>query len=186
MKKLWITSDTHFGSNRTLELFKRPFKSVDEMDKVIIENWNRVVSEGDTVLHIGDFGNYEVAKSLNGTVVLVFGNNELLDYESDKGLLDKRLQDSSIRIGAIKRPYFFRYKNMTIGASHKPIDAKKMYEEGKCDFIVFGHIHKLQMVKEFGLNVSMDCHNFAPVSIDEAIFYKNAIENHYDEDVFVR
>ena len=57
MSKIWFTSDTHFSSERTLELSKRPFKSVEEMDKILIENWNSVVGQNDTVYHIGDFGN---------------------------------------------------------------------------------------------------------------------------------
>ena len=36
MSKIWFTSDTHFSSERTLELSKRPFKSVEEMDKILI------------------------------------------------------------------------------------------------------------------------------------------------------
>lgn len=30
-------------------------KDVEEMNEKLIENWNRVVSEGDTVFHLGDF-----------------------------------------------------------------------------------------------------------------------------------
>ena len=33
MNKIWFTSYTHFGSERTLQLSKRSFKSVKEMDK---------------------------------------------------------------------------------------------------------------------------------------------------------
>ena len=49
---------------------------------------------------------------------------------------------------------------------------------------MFGHIHKLQMVKKNGLNVGVDCHNFKPISLEEVLWYKNAIENHYDINVF--
>ena len=47
MSKIWFTSDTHFSSERTLELSKRPFRSVEEMDKILIENWNSVVGENE-------------------------------------------------------------------------------------------------------------------------------------------
>lgn len=30
--RIWFTSDTHFGSERTLRLSKRPFNSVEEMN----------------------------------------------------------------------------------------------------------------------------------------------------------
>ncbi len=51
-------------------------------------------------------------------------------------------------------------------------------------FYLFGHIHKLQMVKQNGLNVGVDCHSFTPIDIDTVLFYKNAIEKHYDINVF--
>ena len=41
----FFTSDQHFGSERTLELSKRPFKSTDEMDQVIIDRFNSKVKK---------------------------------------------------------------------------------------------------------------------------------------------
>lgn len=40
-------------------------------------------------------------------------------------------------------------------------------------------------VKRNALNVGVDCHNFRPISIETVEFYRNAIENHYDEEVFM-
>ena len=48
-----MISDTHFGDERILRYENRPFSSVEEMDKAIIENWNQVVGEEDTVFHLG-------------------------------------------------------------------------------------------------------------------------------------
>ena len=42
-KNIFYTSDTHFGSERALNLSKRPFNTVEEMDWKLIENWNKVV-----------------------------------------------------------------------------------------------------------------------------------------------
>ena len=61
---------------------------------------------------------------------------------------------------------------------HEPIKAKKM------DFVLFGHIHEKQKVKKFGLNVGVDCHNFCPISLDDVLWYKNAIKLYYDDNVF--
>ena len=81
---IWFTSDTHFGSQGTLKLSKRPFESVEEMDKAMIENWNEVVDKNDIIFHLGDFGNYEVVNKLNGNIVLILGNYEEIDKENGK------------------------------------------------------------------------------------------------------
>ena len=41
------------------------------------------------------------------------------------------------------------------------------------------------MIKRFGLNVGIDCHNFKPIDLDTVLFYDNALKNFYDEEVFV-
>jgi len=51
----FFTSDTHFDDEFAIQYFNRPFKSVDEMNVVIVEKWNSVVTENDTVYHLGDF-----------------------------------------------------------------------------------------------------------------------------------
>lgn len=65
-----------------------------------------------------------------------------------------------------------------INICHKPTDKKDNI------FNLFGHIHGRQMVKEFGLDVGVDAHNYKSISID-VYFYKTAIEKHYDRDVFI-
>ena len=62
--------------------------------------------------------------------------------------------------------------------THKPEDCNKDR------FNLFGHIHGLQKVKRYGLNVGVDCHYFKPINLEEVLWWKNAIENYYDNNVF--
>jgi calcineurin-like phosphoesterase family protein len=173
--KVWFTADTHFGHQRTLELSKRPFKTVEEMDNAIIENWNSIVAKNDTVYHLGDFGDYKVREKLNGNIYLVLGNYERSDLDKGMVTLDDLLDlfksvYKQIDIAKINNQYY----QMVHEPTHRVNDKFKL----------FGHIHKLQMVKRNALNVGVDCHNFTPISIETVEFYRNAIENHYDEEVF--
>ena len=61
------------------------------------------------------------------------------------------------------------------------VDEEKI-DETNINF--FGHIHKLCMIKQYGLNVGVDCHNFYPIDLETVLFYHNAILNHYDIEVF--
>lgn len=175
MNNIYFTSDTHFGSERTLTLSKRPFSSISEMDEQMIKNWNSKVDTEDIVYHLGDFGNYEVAKRLNGKIILILGNYEITDIQNGK-ITRKELENIFYEV----------YDNLTLSCG---LD-KSLYlvhEPTKCDknmFNLFGHIHGRQMVKRFGLDVGVDCHHFYPISKDDVSFYKNAILNHYDENVF--
>ena len=55
MMQTFFTSDTHFDDPYSIEYFQRPFESVDEMNRLMVEKWNSVITENDTVYHLGDF-----------------------------------------------------------------------------------------------------------------------------------
>jgi len=78
---LFFTADTHFGDHRTLNIHRRPFASVAEMDEALVAGWNAVVGPADEVWHLGDVARRaaDVAgllARLNGTKHLVRGNND--------------------------------------------------------------------------------------------------------------
>ena len=78
---VYFTSDTHFGDHRTLNIHKRPFASVAEMDERMITAWNEAVGEDDEVWHLGDFARKlsdvpRLLEVLNGRKHLVLGNND--------------------------------------------------------------------------------------------------------------
>jgi calcineurin-like phosphoesterase family protein len=78
---IFFTSDTHFGDHRTLNIHKRPFRSVAEMDEVMIAAWNDAVGEGDEVWHLGDFARKladvpTLLSRLAGRKHLIRGNND--------------------------------------------------------------------------------------------------------------
>ena len=70
MCKIFFSADTHFGSQRTLELSKRPFKNVETMNEEIVRLWNEIIGPNDKVYHLGDFGDYNFVKRLNGNISL--------------------------------------------------------------------------------------------------------------------
>jgi len=169
---IFFTADTHFGQERTLELSKRPFKDVDHMNDAMINRWNKTVKDEDVVYHLGDFGDIEIAEQLYGNIVLIKGN-----YETDGDMSDSELKKyfSDVRDDMVVR---IPGLNPVIKLVHEPL---KMDDKV---FNLFGHIHKLQMVKRKGLNVGTDCHNFTPIDVETVEFYRNAIDNFYDDNVF--
>ena len=78
----FFTSDTHFDDQYAIQYFNRPFKSVDEMNAVMVEKWNRVVTEQDAVYHLGDFTLDDIghftkwASQLKGTIKILPGSHD--------------------------------------------------------------------------------------------------------------
>ena len=78
---IFFTSDTHFGDHRTLNIHKRPFASVAEMDAAMEARWNEAVGSDDEVWHLGDFARgreraADVFSRLAGRKRLIVGNND--------------------------------------------------------------------------------------------------------------
>lgn len=86
----YFTADTHFFHKSLIHdriFSNRDFLCVEEMNEQIMDAWNEVVCDQDTVYHLGDIAlvdgktkAYEkvdqLLKSLNGQIVFVKGNHD--------------------------------------------------------------------------------------------------------------
>ena len=70
---IYFTADMHFGHRAIITMQNRPFESVEEMDKVLLQNYNAVVQKDDTVYILGDICHHmkiedadNLIKKLNG------------------------------------------------------------------------------------------------------------------------
>lgn len=87
-KSIFFISDTHFGHANMLNFLNydgtrtRPFNSIEEVDELMIQNWNEMVKKEDKIYHLGDvaFGQSfdKVMPRLNGIKVLIKGNHDRL------------------------------------------------------------------------------------------------------------
>jgi calcineurin-like phosphoesterase family protein len=172
----YFTSDWHLNETRIGDFnpFFRPFRSVGEQNRTIIDNINRIVQPDDELYVLGDVAMDEEGVDLVGKIkcpkrILITGN-----YDEDK--LDQLAkyfsdirQDMDLRVGAVDC-----YLN------HYPVS-------GVADrFNITGHIHGLWKVKPNMVNVGTDAWHFRPVSEQEILFVHNAIvKGYYDDNVFV-
>lgn len=83
----YYISDLHFNDEFILQVCKRPFSSVSEMNEAIIRGWNRKVKGSDEVFILGDIfpckpkdgdaqQTIDFVKTLNGSKTLVIGNHD--------------------------------------------------------------------------------------------------------------
>ena len=91
MKNVFLIADLHFGDSDMCSLLKedghpiRPFKSVEEHDATLIENWNKVVNDGDKVYVLGDVAqkkkDLEKFTELHGKKILIKGNHDIYEMK---------------------------------------------------------------------------------------------------------
>ena len=139
----YYISDLHFFSkNQTAEglnFDNRPFKNVDEMHEVILNNWNSRVTNGDTVYILGDISNrgknedlIALVARLKGKKVLIVGNHEdIRDYRY-KQLFHAIYDYLEITDHVDKQPY-------KLVLCHYPILMWNGQHNGT--ILMYGHLH---------------------------------------------
>ena len=165
MSKKFYTADLHFGHEKIIELAYRPFKTIEEMDKTLIENWNRKVGKNDLIYVIGDFTILNTAKykeytdQLNGQKYLILGNH---DRPHPKGFI------------GISQYHTVRDGNYRVIMFHWAIEFwQGRMEKDYCDKpVVHFHGHSHGLIKNEPLNrfdVGVDCWNYEPVTLKEIL-----------------
>ena len=168
-------SDLHFGHTNVIKHDQRPFTSVDEMDRVLIELWNARVSNEDHVYILGDFcyksGRQEqwYLKQLRGHKHLIVGNHDdkLLGNAEAMKLLES--VDKMLRI---------KDGNEDVILCHYPLASWDKERHGA--WHIYGHIHAAkrevrQEAAEYmknkprALNAGCMINNYMPVSLKELI-----------------
>jgi calcineurin-like phosphoesterase family protein len=90
---VFVTSNLQLGRPAAMKTYKREFKSVDEMDTFLINQWNSVVTANDIVYHLGNFAwDPKTAQDsllrLNGTIKLTLGEHDkAIETLADKDML---------------------------------------------------------------------------------------------------
>lgn len=130
-------ADLHFGHKNVLSFDNRPFKTIEENDNVIINNWNNVVGIDDDVYILGDISWYnstktiEIFKQLNGNKHLIRGNHDT------KVLKNPKMREQFVEICDYKE--ITSDNGIGLVLSHYPIVAFKNHYSGWWHF--YGHVH---------------------------------------------
>ncbi|RLG05171.1 MAG: metallophosphoesterase [Thaumarchaeota archaeon] len=155
--KTWFTADTHFGHENIIKHCNRPFKTVDHMDRTLIQLWNSRVKKHDLVIHLGDFMFRGLRKreyyldQLNGHITFLKGNH---DHNNS---LNTKITSLVVHIS-----------NLDIYCTHKPEDYSSSYTIN-----LVGHVHNAWKVKKiyntYLVNVGVDVWDYHPVDINEIL-----------------
>jgi calcineurin-like phosphoesterase family protein len=150
----YVFSDPHFHHKNMA--IKRGFSCEEEMNELIVKNWNNIVSKKDAVYLLGDITmekkNYEIVSRLQGVINVVLGNHderqhvkELLKYvNSVSGMID--------------------YKNKVI-LTHCPVHPSQL--EFRYSHNIHGHVHENSLDDKRYINVCAEVIDYKPKLITD-------------------
>jgi len=166
--KTFFTSDTHFSHDNIIKYCNRPFVDIKEMNEVLIEKWNEVVSPDDTIYHLGDFcftkffTEIEVlTKALNGNMILILGNHDhLIKRNKHLWRYFKRVVDSYLEVKIEKNDFTLCHYAMRVwNKSHHG------------SYHLYGHSHGTlpDDMSSRSFDVGVDSHEYQPVELEKVI-----------------
>tara|TARA_R110002074_G_scaffold402324_1_gene606974 strand:- start:23135 stop:23674 length:540 start_codon:yes stop_codon:yes gene_type:complete len=170
----WFTSDLHLGHANVIKHCNRPFTDVDEMDRVLIQNWNDRITDDDEVYVLGDLTLTsradrvleDILYRLRGTLYLLKGNHDAW-YKKRPG--DE--EHSSLYYPGVYDEFKDNHKLYVL--CHYPFETWNKSHHGS--YHLHGHCHGNAQVRgdkpgitgTRRLDVGVDCHDYAPISLEE-------------------
>lgn len=158
--EVYVAADLYLGYNNIIRRNNRPFMTVEEMNKLLLKNWNDTISSDDIVYFLGDISYGENAqtidywlKRLSGNIVFIKGDDDF--SEEIEFLLD--------------------YVTVNVGDKHfclvhNPADAPEDFD----GWIIHAHNYSHDLQKHpfidrqrKTINISLEATDYRPVSFAE-------------------
>jgi calcineurin-like phosphoesterase family protein len=157
---IFLIADLHLGHANIIRYCSRPFlfSDVAEMDQVLINNWNSVISPKTRVFFGGDlrYGYHareteEYRKKLNGKITFIAGNHDGAELETVPFLP-------------------FEFRGLKFHLVHNPADAPSDYD----GWVIHGHHHNNDLhhfpfinFVDQRINISAEVIGYVPVGLNE-------------------
>lgn len=167
MNDVFFTSDEHYGHENMLKFCNRPFVSLDEQMKRMIERHNDKVSRGARVYHLGDIFwrtlpvevAFDIMSQLKGQHFFIYGNHDEL-MEGDPRLRSRFVWCKNLAevkpFLAFPKIVLCHYAMRVWNGSHKG------------SWHLYGHSHaQLPEPESLSFDCGVDGHNYEPWSIEE-------------------
>lgn len=164
---VYFTADMHFGHRAIINMQNRPFDSVNEMDRILLQNFNSVVHKNDIVYILGDICHHmrledadNLIRKMNGKKYLIAGNH---DKKYDPTLFEDIRDFMTISVDGCN-----------FALMHYPMLSWPRMNRG--GYQLHGHIHARMEYNETNraeeirrYDVGVDANNFFPVSAKQII-----------------
>lgn len=161
----WFTADPHFGHARILELAKRPFSDVEDMNSSLINNYNKYVKTNDNLYILGDFA-WGNASDIRRYRNLIRCNNITFIWGNHDKVLRKNVALYKELFLTTHDIYDTIINEQMINMCHFPMLEWNKFYYGA--WHLFGHVHGnlSPLPGALACDVGVDCHAYKPVSFE--------------------
>jgi calcineurin-like phosphoesterase family protein len=167
---IFYTADLHLGHANIIRLCNRPFADVQEMNRVLIDNWNARVRDCDQIYIVGDLA-FRSAEPVSGLLDQLKGIKHLVVGNHDAKWM-KHL-DLSNYFASVEKLSEIEDNGRKVVLCHYPL----MTWNGRESYLVYGHIHNnkngsywpLLKTMQYALNAGVEINDYKPVTLDELI-----------------
>lgn len=195
VNNLFFTSDSHFQHSNIIQHCGRPFKSIEEHDAALVENWNKKIPSNGIVFHLGDVAmSFDPARlktildSLHGKIYLIIGNHDISNLDFLKYRFEGMFWQLCLNIGQYH-----------VSLNHYPfLCYAGAWKEKPKSIQLFGHVHsgpynvtgvdlpRLKYLFPWQYDVGVDGNNFTPISWNEILDIMNKKREKAEIEAFVR
>jgi calcineurin-like phosphoesterase family protein len=185
-QRLYFTSDTHYGHSNICRAttrwseadnLTRDFKSLDEMNSVLVDRLNDTVGQDDVLIHLGDwsFGGFENIKEFRDRIVcknvhLVHGNHDH-HIRREKGDIQQIFTSTQDYLHLdVRKPNGKLTDKFSLICMHYPIASWNGMNDGVIH--LHGHVHlppNLRVNQGKAMDVGVDGNNLYPISLEEIL-----------------
>ena len=169
---IYLIGDLHLNHSNIIRYCARPFlfSDVNEMNNILVENWNNVVDNKNVVYFLGDLDSKDSVgswiKHLNGKKIFIEGNHDVV--KNREGIIIRHKIYGAVHSDIISQK---GYKFYLI---HDPKEVPDEWRENNPDgWVIHGHKHDNDVNKypfingdKKTINVSAELTNYRPVSLD--------------------
>lgn len=166
MTKTFVCADPHFG-HRNILTFKRPdgsplrdFKTIEDHDDYLVNQWNKVVNNDDRVYLLGDVvinrKCLSILERLKGRKCLIKGNHDVF-----------KLREYTPYFDDIRAYVVQKYEDRKVIMSHIPIHEESV---GRYGINIHGHLHCNKIDDPRYICVSMEhLQDYTPVVVQDLL-----------------
>lgn len=174
MANVFVISDLHLGHSNICKFLNadgskvRPWDDVNEMNEVIIDNWNKLVKPNDKVYDLGDCvinrKHFPLLARLNGNKRLIRGNHDIFATTEYLKYYDEVY---GVRVLA------------DIILSHYPLAKDSINRETN----VHGHLHGNDIADGKYYNVCVEHTDYKPVALEDLRLLIAEKKQKYSQDL---